>query len=130
MTNCPVPSGSFNQPTKRSMHCTRGFTACPRFTGRDGWDCVDTRADAEMCGGCVKMDDPESETPSGKGRDCTALPNVSIVQCKKSQCVVESCRKGYEVSEDQTECVRSSGAGGMLGSLAGLYFPQSKRQAE
>lgn len=39
------------------------------------------------------------------GVDCTAIPGVTDVICWASRCVVQRCKKGFEVSPDQTACV-------------------------
>ena len=69
---------------KRGIHCRKAYTACPRLSGQGGWDCIDTKSDPDMCGGCVG---PDGE---GKGVDCTAIADVSVVHCKKSKCVIGS----------------------------------------
>lgn len=76
---------------KRAHKCARGYKRCPLYTGLGGFDCVDTTSDPENCGGCVAIDDgvqaPIGEPGTG-GVDCTAIADVSMVQCVKSHCVI------------------------------------------
>ena len=81
--------GPSSVPTKkRAVHCTRGYTTCPHWSGRGGMDCIDTRSNVESCGGCVSV----SPEDAGEGTDCTAIPGVSIANCVRSQCVVGPSR--------------------------------------
>ncbi|KIO28221.1 hypothetical protein M407DRAFT_22554 [Tulasnella calospora MUT 4182] len=101
---CPNTTGSGPVGTaisrkKRDLRCAQGFTACPRYSGRGGFDCVDTENDPESCGGCVGLDG------EGTGTDCTATKGASVTRCVKRSCVVDSCRKGWVKSIDGTSCV-------------------------
>lgn len=75
---------------KRDLKCARGHKRCPLYSGFGGYDCVNTRTDPENCGGCVSIDGMQSnDADSGPaGMDCTAIPDISMVQCVKSQCVI------------------------------------------
>ncbi|KAG8943609.1 hypothetical protein FRC04_002770 [Tulasnella sp. 424] len=104
---CPNTTGSGPQGTaisrkRRDVQCTKGFEACPRFSGRGGFDCVDTENDPEACGGCP------SDDGQGSGTDCTAIKGVSVTRCVKRSCVIDSCRKGWVKSLDGTSCVSAS----------------------
>lgn len=108
---CPNPTGSgpVGSPVarkKRDMHCTRGLQACPRYAGRGGFECINTRSDPESCGGCRDLDG------KGSGSDCTAITGVSVTRCVKGSCVIDSCQKGYTKSLDGSSCVSSSSADG------------------
>ncbi|KAG8943610.1 hypothetical protein FRC04_002771 [Tulasnella sp. 424] len=101
---CPNPTGDGPIGTaisrkKRSIKCTKGFDACPRYSGRGGFDCIDTENDPESCGGCLGLDG------SGSGTDCTAIKGVSVTRCVKRSCVIDSCRKGWAKSLDGASCV-------------------------
>ncbi|KAG9043095.1 hypothetical protein FS837_010035 [Tulasnella sp. UAMH 9824] len=99
---CPNPTGSGPIGTaitrKKRMHCTRGLESCPHYSGRGGFECVDTQTDAESCGGCVSPDG------KGSGTDCTAIEGVSVARCAKGSCVIDACRKGYAKSLDGSSC--------------------------
>ncbi|KIO28222.1 hypothetical protein M407DRAFT_22555 [Tulasnella calospora MUT 4182] len=108
---CPNTGGDGPQGTaitrkRRDMHCANGFDACPRYSGRGGFDCVDTENDPESCGGCVGLDG------EGSGTDCTAIKGVSVTRCVKRSCVIDSCRKGWVKSLDGSSCVLASRATG------------------
>ena len=122
------------------LNCRRSYTACPHISGRGGWDCVDTKNDPEMCGGCISLDGTSGK---GDGQDCTAIPNVNIVHCKRGGCVIgkslakrcnplsnpnisssESCRKGFTLGEDGKSCVRPVSHQPILeDAVANLFFP-------
>ncbi|KAG8898502.1 hypothetical protein FRC00_002725, partial [Tulasnella sp. 408] len=119
---CPNPTGTGPTGTaitrKKRMHCTRGLESCPHYSGRGGFECVDTRNDPESCGGCVSLDG------KGSGTDCTAIDGVSVARCAKGSCVIgqypgispsltrtyrlapvaDACRKGYAKSLDGSSC--------------------------
>ncbi|KAG8917872.1 hypothetical protein FRC01_002158 [Tulasnella sp. 417] len=104
---CPNTTGGGPQGTaitrkRRDVRCASGLTACARFSGRGGFDCVDTENDPESCGGCVGLDG-ESD-----GTDCTAIKGVSVTRCIKRSCVIDSCRKGWVKSLDGSSCVLAS----------------------
>lgn len=75
---------------KRDIKCARGYKRCPIYSGLGGFDCVNTRSDTENCGGCVSIDGVQPTDAEGgpAGVDCTAIPDVSMVQCVKSQCII------------------------------------------
>ena len=79
-----TPGGPSGLPArkKRTQNCMRGLTSCFHYSGRGGWDCIDTQSDAESCGGCVGPDALDN------GEDCTAIPNVNVVNCVKSKCMI------------------------------------------
>ena len=79
-----TPGGPSGLPSrkKRTQMCMRGLTACFHYSGRGGWDCLDTKSDVESCGGCV------GPTGEDDGEDCTAIPNVNVVNCVESKCVI------------------------------------------
>ncbi|KAG8943613.1 hypothetical protein FRC04_002774 [Tulasnella sp. 424] len=104
---CPNPTGDGPQGTaisrkRRNVQCTKGFEACPRFSGQGGFDCIDTENNPEACGGCRSLDG------QGSGTDCTAIKGVSVTRCVKMSCVIDSCRKGWVKSLDGTSCVSAS----------------------
>ncbi|KAG8943611.1 hypothetical protein FRC04_002772 [Tulasnella sp. 424] len=105
--DCPNPTGNGPQGTaisrkRHNVQCTKGFEACPLYSGRVGFDCVDTENDPESCGGCLGLDG------EGPGTDCTAIKGVSVTRCVKRSCVIDSCRKGWVKSFDGTSCVSNS----------------------
>ncbi|KAG8993300.1 hypothetical protein FRB90_000727 [Tulasnella sp. 427] len=106
---CPGIPASFPSAVvhkkRRSLKCAHGHKKCPLYSGVGGFDCVDVKNDPEQCGGCVAIDGiTNSSTPGDEGQDCTAIPNVSIVNCVKGKCIVASCRKGFTKSSDGKSC--------------------------
>jgi hypothetical protein len=101
---CLMPSG-----VKRRRDATFVNNLCPtsqsacRVSGGSGWDgafeCVDTSANIESCGGCVA---------EGRGQDCTAIEGASDVACIASRCVVSACRRGWTSADGA--CVPDSNA--------------------
>jgi len=98
-TTLGAPEGS-GVNKKRDLACARGYKKCAHYSGMGGFDCVDVANDPESCGDCVSTEDAP-----GTGRDCTAIPGVSIVQCKRGGCLIESCRKGFTKSADGQACM-------------------------
>ncbi|KAG8990586.1 hypothetical protein FRB90_001700 [Tulasnella sp. 427] len=88
----------------------KGFKACPRYSGRGGFDCVDTENDPESCGGCLTVDG------KGDGKDCTAVKGVSVTRCVEGGCVIDSCRRGWKKSLDGKTCTSVSGGPGTSSS--------------
>jgi hypothetical protein len=114
---CPTGgiSGRRSVQARSRFACRLPLTACPvsHFLARDGssvagagFECLDTRANIESCGGCV--------TPfrgNKAGQDCTAIANADGVTCAAGTCIVESCVAGFKPSADASACeAASSGA--------------------
>ena len=74
-----------------------GEKSCPLYgsTGGRGflkaYECVDVQNDLESCGGCVMDDSPFGERTADGGRDCSAIPNVDAVTCRRGECVIREC---------------------------------------
>ncbi|OCF54451.1 hypothetical protein L486_07999 [Kwoniella mangroviensis CBS 10435] len=51
------------------------------------WKCVDVSSLLWSCGACP-----------GEGVDCGAVPGVSEVSCQRGHCVIESCRRGFTLT--------------------------------
>jgi len=79
--NC-VSGAPVNKLRKRAVVCPTGLTPCPAYRG---FECLDTTADLEACGGC----------PFEGGDDCSAIPNSDRVQCVQGKCEIISCRRGF-----------------------------------
>ncbi|KAI0692952.1 hypothetical protein BC835DRAFT_1097761 [Cytidiella melzeri] len=104
------PSG---KPKKRELDaqeqrslCPAGLAACGvyGFNSPDAWECVDTKADLESCGGCTVG---FGRNPA-LGIDCTAIPGVLDVSCKAGLCAVQRCQPGFVVSANGASCVREA----------------------
>ncbi|KAM0752139.1 hypothetical protein T439DRAFT_324220 [Meredithblackwellia eburnea MCA 4105] len=101
---------------ERNNPCSRiGFphySACPvynakwggRVNAADGggsakpqnkFECVDTMSGIETCGGC--------SLESG-AVDCSSLPGVDSVMCKRGRCVILACEEGLVRLADGTGC--------------------------
>ncbi|OSD02487.1 hypothetical protein PYCCODRAFT_1367630 [Trametes coccinea BRFM310] len=118
---CPNTGGSFpsgtvtrRRPTRRQI-CPSDQRSCPVYGSRTlgagflkGHECVDVLRDLERCGGCVAPDESLSgERSADGGRDCSAIPYVDSVTCRKGECVIGRCAPGYVVSTDGERCVAS-----------------------
>ncbi|KAG9043308.1 hypothetical protein FS837_009759 [Tulasnella sp. UAMH 9824] len=113
--DCPAlqgPRPSDAPGKRRHLQCGAGFKKCPLYTGIGGFDCVDVKNDPEQCGGCVSVDGLPNPTSGPEGQDCTAIPNVSVVNCVEGKCVIENCRKGFTKSKDGKSCTPVSGSSG------------------
>lgn len=78
------PSGGQHTGWKRSYNksrsvalCPYGLDACPISGLTKDFECIDTAAELESCGGCVSL---------GQGHDCTAIPGVWNVGCEQGHC--------------------------------------------
>jgi hypothetical protein len=98
----PQPSGYFNRRSKLKSRdavsfCPTDLDACPipGLTSSD-YECVDTKADLESCGGC---------TSTGDGKDCSALEGVWNVGCEKGACIIYTCAAGYRRAHDGKSCI-------------------------
>ncbi|KAL0948025.1 hypothetical protein HGRIS_010651 [Hohenbuehelia grisea] len=95
--------------------CPRGQEMCGVRSERGkeaaGWECLDVRTSLESCGGCMYSFDNAPAT----GRDCSAIQEVNSVSCVAGACQVQSCRLGYRVSGDGSNCTEVGAAG------AGFY---------
>jgi len=107
---CPVVKATTpsQRLTRRSTgsRCARGYEKCPHWSGRGGDECVDVANDPESCGGCVGLE----STDDAVGIDCTSLPGVSISRCGKGKCIIDSCRKGFALSNNGTACTPNGDA--------------------
>ncbi|KAL0949287.1 hypothetical protein HGRIS_009364 [Hohenbuehelia grisea] len=91
--------------SKRETHqCPVGHSVCgvrsSRGRSSTGWECLDTQNTLESCGGCMYA----FGNNNSLGRDCSAIQGVNTVSCFEGQCNVQSCRAGYIVSADGTDC--------------------------
>lgn len=85
--------------------CPYPLEAC--IVGNNGYECMDTRAELEACGGCVDgtltMDTDGSagsrNASANVGTDCLALPGVDPKRttCIRGQCTVSGCRAGWRL---------------------------------
>ncbi|KAG5645689.1 hypothetical protein DXG03_005527 [Asterophora parasitica] len=79
------------------------------IAGREGtldFECVDTSATLDSCGGCI-VPHPfyEPHRSTALGIECGRLPGVLTATCSNSSCVVAKCRNGQQPSADGTHCV-------------------------
>ncbi|KAG8984579.1 Dihydroxyacetone synthase [Tulasnella sp. JGI-2019a] len=112
----PQPTGGLGR-RKRSMNCMRGYKKCFHYSGLGGFECVDVARDPESCGGCVAPEGVLQAAPTNDdedyeeatGQDCTAIPGVNTTTCRRGQCVIEKCRKGYAKLRDaggKEQCIK------------------------
>ncbi|KAI0373823.1 hypothetical protein BV20DRAFT_678096 [Pilatotrama ljubarskyi] len=125
---CPNTSGSFPSSARREIHrrrpeCPRSHRSCPVYGLRGairGHECIDVRNDLESCGGCVSDDSQFGERSADGGRDCSAIPNVDSVTCRRGACVIGRCAPGYVVSENGSSCIPSL-------SVQGAHYNRASR---
>ncbi|WWC73201.1 uncharacterized protein I206_107167 [Kwoniella pini CBS 10737] len=67
------------------MGCKDQEKACE---SNGNWKCVDVSSLLWSCGGCP-----------GDGVDCGSVPGVSEVTCHQGRCLIESCRRGYKLTD-------------------------------
>jgi hypothetical protein len=104
-TNCIASTATCASglPQKRDFdrrRCPAGYEVCKTgikgFGGRSGgWECVNTQADLESCGGCQQPLEGRSA-----GVDCTAIVGMAGVTCVSGVCDVNSCLKGYKLENN------------------------------
>jgi len=91
-------------PVKRDVDtkkCQTGWDVCETglvgFGGKSvGWECVNTQADLESCGGCARP------TEGGRvGVDCTAIVGANGVACVDGSCQVASCLRGFKLFNNE-----------------------------
>ncbi|WWC67414.1 uncharacterized protein I206_101322 [Kwoniella pini CBS 10737] len=87
---------------KRGVHtyCPKGFTPCQIGETSGAYECIDTSAELESCGGCLhgSLNSPNATT----GQDCTNIPaTLGGVTCESGRCVAYKCRPGYDLTDQQ-----------------------------
>jgi hypothetical protein len=60
------------------------------------YECLDTTAELESCGGCVAL---------GRGQDCTQIEGAWNVACEQGTCKVYTCEGGYRLYAETNTCV-------------------------
>ncbi|WRT70649.1 uncharacterized protein IL334_007647 [Kwoniella shivajii] len=91
----------------KHQYCPSGLTACIVGTDPEAFECVDTQADLESCGGCMNgLYGPTVRNGTFPGVDCSTLPAVAMggVTCTRGQCEVSACSYGHALVDNQ--CVR------------------------
>lgn len=120
LTKCGLFTGI--PPSKGDRDLSLSTTTSTSITRDDAllgaYECLDTMTHLESCGGCVEPYTlgltPAEVRDLKPGVDCTADEGVSDVECRRGQCVVNKCRKGYELlplsgaagEQGLFECVR------------------------
>ncbi|GFZ47273.1 hypothetical protein JCM24511_05016 [Saitozyma sp. JCM 24511] len=86
-------------------HCPAPLTACAIPGHAEGFECIDTTAELESCGGCTAGVFGDSNTTVA-GVDCSTLPGVRLggTTCTSGLCEVTRCRKGWTLIDGA--CVR------------------------
>ncbi|KAI0645399.1 hypothetical protein C8Q79DRAFT_910527 [Trametes meyenii] len=75
--------------------CPNGHQSCPIYGSTlrrrgylKGYECVDMQNDLESCGGWVANDSPFGKRTQGGGRDCSAIPHIESVVCRRGVCAI------------------------------------------
>ncbi|KAJ7357379.1 protein priA [Mycena albidolilacea] len=100
----PPPSHPSGGPGwKRHAHkrsaplCPTGLDACPiPGLSANDYECIDTAAELESCGGCLSL---------GQGQDCTAITGAWNVGCEQGRCAVYTCTFGFKRAPDGQSCI-------------------------
>lgn len=82
-----APNASIYRKRRSVFECSNGRTRCALLSGRGGFECVDTMADPDSCGGCML---PREGEPVGT--ECMSLPGVGLAHCAEGKCVVGELR--------------------------------------
>jgi len=118
----PTPTGGLTRralAARRASEkvglCPAGLQACSVKQGlsaSDDFECLDTKAELESCGGCTAgiLDGDASLATSGT--DCTAIAGVEMgaVSCVSGQCQVSKCKSGYALVDNTCVSTRSVAA--------------------
>ncbi|CED84065.1 hypothetical protein [Phaffia rhodozyma] len=100
---CISPGARRRNLNARSRNaCPGTMTACPikTLSGSAGFECIDTKANLESCGGCV------SPFPGdATGQDCTTIANAYNVECENAKCVIKECARGFVINSEGSACV-------------------------
>lgn len=98
----PQPSGQYERRSELKSRdvvtlCPVGLDACPilGLTSSD-YECVDTQADLESCGGCASI---------GEGDDCSAIDGAWNVGCENGVCIIYTCAAGFRRAYDGKSCI-------------------------
>ncbi|CCO26421.1 hypothetical protein BN14_00444 [Rhizoctonia solani AG-1 IB] len=83
-----------------SAHCPVGTEMCGVIGRPDAWECLKIEEDLESCGGCAYPFFPGQEP----GTDCSAIPGVEAVACRKGLCEVSKCVTNWTISTDGHAC--------------------------
>ncbi|CAE6397908.1 unnamed protein product [Rhizoctonia solani] len=83
-----------------SAHCPVGTEMCGVLGRPDAWECLNVEEDLGSCGGCAYPFFPGQEP----GMDCSAIPGVEVVACRKGLCEVSKCITNWMISADGHAC--------------------------
>ncbi|KAF7313841.1 Protein kinase domain-containing protein [Mycena chlorophos] len=123
-TACPTGPSAIPRAVKRDAkkittleqaqrECKTGYSVCGVASPETKYDfsCVNTATDLENCGGCTFPSpwQTESQQPLSselaRGYNCGPILNAKAASCVAGQCVVEKCRRGFEVNDQRDGCV-------------------------
>ncbi|WWC57481.1 uncharacterized protein I303_100013 [Kwoniella dejecticola CBS 10117] len=93
---------------KRGIHtyCPKGLTPCQIEDIPGAYECIDTNAELESCGGCLygSLSSPNATI----GQDCSSVQaTLGGVTCESGRCVAYKCKSGYTLIDQQ--CVPRKG---------------------
>ncbi|OCF45392.1 hypothetical protein I317_00637 [Kwoniella heveanensis CBS 569] len=86
-----------NESTRQAADCPSGLTACLVEGYTDSYECIDTNAEIESCGGCING--VFGSTNATAGTDCTALAGVALgaATCTAGRCESFACESGFSL---------------------------------
>ncbi|WVQ98931.1 hypothetical protein IAU59_006063 [Kwoniella sp. CBS 9459] len=92
-----------SESSRQAADCPAGLTACVVAGYSDSFECIDTNAEIESCGGCINGLFGMGNFTSGT--DCTAIPGIAFgaVTCTAGRCESFACQDGFSLVDG--ECV-------------------------
>ncbi|WVF69352.1 hypothetical protein IAT40_004128 [Kwoniella sp. CBS 6097] len=85
---------------RASSYCPSGLTACKVSPLVDEYECIDTNAELESCGGCLYGQ--MGNSTSTAGQDCTSIgAKLGASTCINGQCVASACQEGRDLANGQ-----------------------------
>ncbi|WVF71978.1 hypothetical protein IAT40_006789 [Kwoniella sp. CBS 6097] len=86
-----------SENNRQVADCPTGLTACMIAGYSDSYECIDTNAEVESCGGC--LNGVFGKTNATSGSDCTALNGVALgaVTCSAGRCESFACEDGFSL---------------------------------
>ncbi|KAG5637303.1 hypothetical protein H0H81_005046 [Sphagnurus paluster] len=128
----PVHQPPVTNLIQAKLSCNINESVCgiPGREDTQEYECVDTSVALESCGGCM-IPHPfyEPHRVTSTAVDCGRLPGVLSASCHNSQCIISRCKKGLQLSSNNTECVPVSKTERILmDGILPLFALNHKRQ--
>ncbi|WWC86265.1 uncharacterized protein L201_001138 [Kwoniella dendrophila CBS 6074] len=103
---CPSGLPIMIQSKRSPENCPIGLEKCSIGSSLTSsplqFECVNTKSDIESCGGC--MYSSSLNESKKQGTDCTSLAGTNGVSCLNGSCKIQTCIKGFKLSNNGTSC--------------------------